>query len=140
MNLCVLACPAHKQTLFVHCHVTSHPSTTSTPASPQPLSQQMGPKPKSNTHSGTVHMHPISCKCQGSNTVQQPTKQTWHTTNNVDNDVNEEREPEQEITSEAEDNDNDDVVDPPPPTSRSGKRGRGVKRGPPQRYVGHDQQ
>ena len=79
----------------------------------------MGPKPKqpkSNAQSGAVHTHADSCKRQGSNADQQPTKQTWHAANDTDNNDDEEHKSKEEQWDlpEPEEEDDDDVVDPPP--------------------------
>ena len=104
----------------------------------------MGPKPKPksklNTRSGAANNHPASRKWQASNADQQPSKRTRRTTNEADYDDNDEPEVEEEQDGPEEEEDDkddeDDEVEPPP--LRGGKRGRGVKIGPPQRYVGHD--
>jgi len=94
----------------------------------------MGPKTKPY-RLGTAW--PDSGKRQVSNADQQPTKRTWQTANDANNNNNEEPESEEqeEVPEAEEDNDNDNVD---PPLSRGGKRGHWVKRGPPQRYAGHD--
>ena len=110
------------------------------PTLPQPPSCQMGPKPKPNTRSGAFRAPPDSRKRQVSNADQQPTKRTRRTANNTNNEEDEEpeSEEEQEEASGADNDDHDHVVDPPP--LRGGKRGRGLKIGPPRRYVGRDHQ
>ena len=141
--LSYLACSACKQTCLYTFYFATSPTTLSH-SRPFPIidNSVMGPKPKikskPNTRSGATHTRPVSRKRQASNADELPSKRTRHTTKKPDDDDDE--EPEQEEVEEAheeEEDEEDDVVDPPP--SRSGKRGHGIKVGPPPRYVGHSQ-
>ena len=143
MNLRRPGMSGRQTNMFVHiwfCHITFVPPHVPTNHTPAP-SCQMGPKPKqpkSNARSGAVHTCANSCKRQGSNADQQPTKWTRHAANDTNNDDDEEHKSEEEQwdSPEPKEEDNDNVVDPPP--SRGRKWGRVVRVGPPQRYAGHD--
>src|SRR5882757_7572404 len=139
MYLHIPACPACTQTCLytiISCHITIFALSYHHPISTTPPQLPMGPKPKSNTRSGLFRAPTNSRKRQGSNANQQPPKRTRRTANDANDDDKRESKEEQEGDSEAEEDNNDNVV--PPPPSRGGKRGRGVKKGPPQRYAGHD--
>ena len=148
----VLFCLAIRHVRDVNKHVCTHfflprhslLSHSDSHSRPFPIidNSVMGPKPKNkpkpNTRSGVTHTRPVSRKRQASNADELPSKRTRHTNKKPDDDDDE--EPEQEEDEEAHEEEKeveeDDVVDPPP--SRSGKRGHGIKVGPPPRYVGHD--
>jgi hypothetical protein len=96
----------------------------------------MAPKPnKPGGHVGPTRTQP-SRKRQASNADEKATKRTRHDDDNYEREEHDpEEQHEEDVGSEQEGEEK--VVEPPP--ARGGRKGTGVKKGPPQRYAGRDQ-
>ena len=138
MILCVLACPACKQTClytFTYCHIIN-PSLIPHQCTTPSLYDCAGCLPNPSPTPVQVQLKPCLTHASAKGPMQ--TKRTRCKTIKANYDNNNENKSgnEQEAADGVED-DNDKDKDNPP-VSRGGRRGRAMKKGPPRRYIGHD--